>query len=211
MNPDEKASRRDGRHARGDRSRALVLEQSMRIASVEGLEGLTLGRLAADVAVSKGNLVTLFGTKESLQIATLDAAVGVFIKRVIAPSEGVVASPLARLRAVNDAFFAYVTSGIFPGGCILYATANEYRAKPGPLRDRALRYYDMWYAYLLDLVQRARDAGEIAADADPSAVTFELMAFQQAANTARLLDRGDEAVARAALLTRARLDALATV
>lgn len=209
MNPDENVHRRDGRHARGDRSRALVLERSMRIASVEGLEGLTLGRLAADVAVSKGNLVTLFGTKEALQIATLDAAVGVFITHVIAPSEGVVA-PLARLRAVNDAFFAYVTSGVFPGGCVLYATANEYRAKPGPLRDHALRYYDMWYAYLLDLVQRARDAGEIVAGADPSTVTFELMAFQQAANTARLLDRGDEAVARAAALTRARLDALAT-
>ncbi|MGZ3497554.1 MAG: TetR/AcrR family transcriptional regulator [Vulcanimicrobiaceae bacterium] len=198
-----KTTSKDGRRVRGEKSRALVLRRSMHMASVEGVEGLTMGRLAAQAAVSKGNLVALFGTKEALQLATLDAAAEVFRAKVVAPVR-TLASPLKQFSALCEAWFEYVEAGIFPGGCFVYATANEYRARPGPLRDRAKHYYDLWRDYLIEKFRRAQARGEAYSDVPAESFVFEIMAYQQAANTAIQLGDG-KAFRHAVSLTRERI------
>jgi AcrR family transcriptional regulator len=201
------APKRDGRNVRGDRSRAVVLKRALQIASIEGIDGVTLGRLAADAAVSKGNLATLFGTREALQLATLDAAANIFREAVI---EGV--SPalgaLERLMLVNDAWFNYARGDVFAGGCLIYATANEYRAKPGVVRDRAKDYYVRWRDYIAGVIRRGQAEGTIRRDVDALDVTLELMGYHQIANTNRLLDTESGAFDRIRKIARERIASL---
>lgn len=123
----------DGRRQRGERARAQVLEHATAIASTDGLEGLTIGRLATDAGVGKGNIQVLFGDKETLQLATLDAGVVHYREMVVEPALAL-ESPLARLRALTDGWFDYVASGASPGGCFVCAASYEYRARPGAIR-----------------------------------------------------------------------------
>src|ERR1700686_1817183 len=108
----------DGRLARGMRSRAAVLERSVQMTSRDGLEGLTIGALAADLGVHKSSVHALFGSKEDLQLATLAAARMILVKQVIEPAlpsdEG-----LPRLRAIGDAWCEYLAADVFSGGCFL--------------------------------------------------------------------------------------------
>jgi AcrR family transcriptional regulator len=179
----------DGRRLRGDKSRAAILARAVNVASTEGLGGLTMGTLASDVGISKGNISILFGDKETLQLATLDAATEIFVTKVVTPALRL-ASPLERLRYLTDGWFDYVDSRTFPGGCLLYGTANEFRARPGRIRDRANHHRTAWIRLLTATVRDGQEAGQIRDDVDPDQLVFELTAFQSAANTAALL--GDQ-------------------
>ncbi|MGH6680445.1 MAG: TetR/AcrR family transcriptional regulator [Bradyrhizobium sp.] len=161
----------------------------MDVASVEGFEGLTVGSLASDLSIGKSNISALFGDKQTLQIKTLDAAVAVFTERVIAPTRAEI-SPLKRLRRLCSGWFDYVERRVFPGGCIMYAAINEYRAKPGPLRDKVSAYRDAWKALLERTIREAQSAAEIGPHHHAQQLTFKLIAFQAASNAAALL--GDE-------------------
>src|SRR4051795_13268030 len=99
--PVTRAARR--RRADGERSRAAILREAARLATVEGLDGLSLGRLADAVGISKSGLYAHFGSKEELQLATIDAASAIFEELVIEPAEAV-PSGLPRLRAYVDGF-----------------------------------------------------------------------------------------------------------
>lgn len=187
---DDNETALDGRHRRGAKARAAVLAQAMRIASVQGLEGLTIGALAADLAISKGNITVLFGDKQALQLRTLDAAVEVFVRHMIAPYV-TIKSPIERLRRYCDGWFDYVEKRIFPGGCFLYSTSNEYRARPGPIQDRVKEHRNAWSTLLSKAARDAKFEGEIPADADTDQMVFELIAFQSAANTALLLGENE--------------------
>ncbi len=198
----------DGRRRRGARKRTAVLSRAVQIASTNGLEGLTIGRLAADLKISKGNITVLFGDKEALQIATLDAAVTAFASRVVKPSMAE-ASPIKRLRALCEGWFSYVEDRVLPGGCMLYASSNEYRARPGPIRDRVNHHRHAWNDALTAAVRDAQTAGEIRPDLDVPQLVFELTAYQAGANMAALLgDRG--AFLRARRATLERIGAAAT-
>ena len=179
----------DGRRRRGDQARIAVLERAMDVASVDGFEGLTVGSLASDLGIGKSNISALFGDKQTLQIKTLDAAVAVFSEKVIRPVEAET-SPIKRLRRLCGGWFDYVERRIFPGGCIMYAAINEYRAKPGPLRDKVNTYRDAWKGLLERTIREAQSAGEIGLDHDAHRLAFKLIAFQAASNAAALL--GDE-------------------
>jgi len=197
----------DGRRARGDRARASLLQQAVQIASIDGLEGLTLGRLALAAGVGKSNVSVLFGNKERVQAETLDAAVALFAERVIKPSLAK-ASPLARLRTLCDAWFDYVEQRVLPGGCFVTATANEYRTRPCALQDQVQRHRANWQALLERLAVEAKRAGEMRSDVDAQQLVFELTAFQMSANMATLM--GDDALfARARRSTRRRIAAAA--
>ena len=161
----------------------------MDVASVDGFEGLTVGSLASDLGIGKGNISVLFGDKETLQIKTLAAAVEVFVEKVIAPTRGEI-SPIERLWRLCGGWFDYVERRVFPGGCIMYAAINEYRARPGKLRDKVNTYRDAWKALLENTIREAQSAGEIGPDLDAQQLAFKLVAFQAAANAAALL--GDE-------------------
>ncbi len=180
-------SETDGRFRRGRKARGAILDLATKVASVHGLQGLTIGSLAADLGISKGNITVLFGDKESLQVHTLDRAVDVFVERVVRP-QLTVASPLERLKGFCMAWFAYVSERVFPGGCMLYAATNEYRARPGLVQDRVNHHRRAWERLLSSTATAARSAGEIEASVDVPQLVFELMAFQASANVAAFLD-----------------------
>jgi AcrR family transcriptional regulator len=184
----------DGRRARGDRTRQLVLENAVQIASVEGLEGLTLGRVASASGVAKATIQTLFGSREELQIRTLDFAVvmiGSAILQLVPPR----ARGLSRLRRLADAWFAVVEDGLLPGGCLMTAAVTEYRARPGVLRDAVVAHRAHWRARLLDAAREAQADGSLARDADVDKIVYEILALENAAN-GPCIDRADFDLAR---------------
>lgn len=176
----------DGRRRRGDQARIAVLERAMDVASVDGFEGLTVGSLASDLGIGKSNISALFGDKETLQIKTLDAAVGVFIENVVTPANAET-SPLKRLQRLCGGWFDYVERRVFPGGCVLHAAINEYRARPGAIRDKVNSYRNTWKALLERTIREAQSAEEIGLNHDAQQLAFKLIAFEAASNTAALL------------------------
>jgi AcrR family transcriptional regulator len=180
---------RDGRRVRGDRARAQILTHSTAIASIEGLDGLTIGRLAAEASVGKGNIQVLFGDKESLQLATLQSAVDLYRAAVIEPAL-TQPSPLRQLQALVEGWFGFVEERTLPGGCFINATSNEYRARPGRIRDQVKQHRFEARSRLKGLIVEAKKLGELRSDVDEAQFSFELLAFQAAANVAALM--GDE-------------------
>jgi AcrR family transcriptional regulator len=176
----------DGRRARGRRSRAAVLERSVQMASRDGLEGLTIGVLAADLGAHKSSVHALFGSKEELQLATLAAARAILIDQVVVPAlssdEG-----LPRLQAIGDAWFDYLASDVFSGGCFLCAASAEMDGRPGPLRDAVASVMREWIAVLSSNLEAAVTADELRADVDAAAMAFRLNALGMAANWQRQL------------------------
>jgi AcrR family transcriptional regulator len=185
--PDDRI--KDGRRRRGAQSRAIVLSRAIEISSIEGLEGLTIGRLATDVGISKGNITVLFGDKEALQIATLDAAVEIFSAKVVAPMADV-KEPSERLQAFCDNWFDYIEQRVFAGGCMLYGMSSEYRARPGKIQDRVNHHRNAWTKLLSAAASEAQRRGQIRHDIDVDQLVFELTSFQATASIAAAL--GDQ-------------------
>lgn len=193
------------RKAQGEQTRAAILEIAVHIASVEGLEGLTIGRLAAELKLSKSGLFAHFGSKEELQLATVDAARTIFIREVIEPT---LKSPggLPRLLNICDLWLSYVESGVFRGGCFFAAVAAEFDSRPGPVRDRIAEIMDEWLAALRRAIVQSQDAGHVARDADPERLAFEFNALELGANSSMQLHgcRHGFTYARDAILDRLR-------
>lgn len=193
------------RRARGDRTRQAILEVAVHVASAEGLEGLTIGRLASELSMSKSGLFAHFGSKEELQLATVEAARDIFIREVIRPSFEA-AKGLPRLWKLCDVWLAYVKSEVFRGGCFFAAAAAEFDGRPGPVRDRVAGIMKEWLDLLRGSIKEAREAGQLRADTDPAQLAFELNALEMGANWAFQLygDRQAFSRARAATLERLR-------
>jgi AcrR family transcriptional regulator len=199
----------DGRLARGERTRAAVLRRAADIASVDGLDGLSIGRLAGDLSVSKAGVFAHFGSKEDLQLATIAAAAERFADEVVVPA---LAAPegLDRLVALYDCWLDYSRRRVFPGGCFFFCTFAEFHARPGRVRDELAAVRRRWLDAGAGLVADARDRGEIAADCDPDALAFELDAIGMAANLHDQLCDDPTGFDRARAAVRARLRSLAT-
>jgi len=195
----------DGRRIRGDESRRVILGHAIDTASVDGLDGLTIGRLADAAGHSKSGVATLFGSKQQLQLATIAAAREVFVDRVIAPARARSQRGLSRVCALITAWLNYSDERVFRGGCFFAATSVEYDAKPGPLRDAVVAASNEWEDYLTVSIERAMDAGELPGLDDARQLTFELVSFLEAANTRSLLHSSVEPYDRAAAAVRARL------
>ncbi|QDC03312.1 TetR/AcrR family transcriptional regulator [Mesorhizobium sp. 8] len=194
----------DRRRLRGERARASILEHAIAIASTDGLEGLSIGRVAADAGVAKGNIQVLFGDKESLQLATLENAVELYQRVVLDPAMAL-ATPAVRLEAVITAWFDFVEKRVLPGGCFLNAISSEYRARPGRIRDRINEHRAAIRDRFATLLRLGQEAGEFRKELDIDQLVFELVAFQAAANVAALMGDTDEfTLARSASLNRIR-------
>jgi AcrR family transcriptional regulator len=193
------------RRARGGDTRQAILEVAVDVASAEGLEGLTIGRLASELSMSKSGLFAHFGSKEELQLATVDAARDIFIREVIRPSF-VAGNGLPRLWKLCDVWLAYVRGGVFRGGCFFAAAAAEFDGRPGPVRDRVAGIMKEWLATLRGSIAEAREAGQLKREADPAQLAFELNALEMGANWAFQLygDRQAFSRARDAMLERLR-------
>ena len=194
---------------RGDKTRHAILAAAAQIASVEGLEGLSLGRLAADLGMSKSGLFAHFGSKEELQLKTLRAARRIFFEAAVRPAldmpEGI-----ERLAALMQADIDYLSGDAFDGGCLFISSAAEYDSRPGPIRDMVQETMSSWLDLLNDQATIAGDNGELKAGTDPRGLVWELHAFGLALNWDRQLNHAGDARERAQTASRARLHAAAT-
>jgi AcrR family transcriptional regulator len=177
-------------------TRAAVTDAAVDRASVDGLDGLTIGALAGEVEMRKSSLFSLFGSKEELQLATLDAAVRQFTDEVWGP---VADQPpgRARLLALCDSWLSYHEREVMPGGCFLTTATVEFDARPGPLRDKVGHTMERWHGVLEREAAIAVDSGELAADTQPADVAFELNALAAAASYGFQLSRDREVFERA--------------
>src|SRR3954469_14661882 len=153
------------RKAHGERTRRGILDVAVDLASAEGLEGLTIGRLASELSMSKSGLFAHFGSKEDLQLATVEAARHIFIREVIRPAF-VAEHGLGRLWKLCDIWLGYVQSGVFRGGCFFAAAAAEFDGRPGPVRDRIADIMKEWLAALRRAVVEAQAAGQLERGVD---------------------------------------------
>jgi AcrR family transcriptional regulator len=161
--------------SKGAATRAAILDRAVDLASAEGLEGLTIGRLAAELEMSKSGLFAHFGSKQELQLATVSAAARSFSAAVIEPALGA-SDGAPRLRAMADSYLAHLDGGAYAGGCFWAATSAEYDDRPGPVRDAIAAALDAW---LTELERQAQIAGA----AEPGRLAFELYAVVMGANS----------------------------
>jgi AcrR family transcriptional regulator len=192
---------------KGERTRHSILTTAAALASQEGLEPLSIGRLAEATGMSKSGLFAHFGSKEELQLATVDHAAQLFVDEVIAPAR---AAPrgVARVWALCDRMIDYAERQVFPGGCFFAATSAEFNHKPGPVRDRIVQMIQSWLSYLEHAVEQAQAAGELPDQPSARELAFQLDAFAQASNAQYQLFRNPAVFAEARRAIRERLESL---
>ncbi len=166
---------------RGHATKQGILEVATAIASVEGLEGLTLGSLAAELSMSKSGLFAHFGSKEELQLATIEHARQIYVDQVILP--GLAHSPgIATLQGLCDRYVALMERRVFPGGCFFAAAMAEFDARPGVVRDTIAALQRQWLDMLEGAAADGIGAGELDGSVDPIQLAFELEAAMLSAN-----------------------------
>ncbi|GLP63628.1 TetR family transcriptional regulator [Streptomyces sp. TUS-ST3] len=179
-------TRLDGRVERGNRTRRTVLRRAVDIASVEGLEALSVGRLAGDLELSKSGVFALFGSKQELQLATVREASRIFVTEVLEPVAEA-AEGLARLRGLCEGWLRYSEERVFPGGCFFYGVTAEFDAREGAVHDALVEAQRAWLAELERCAAQARVRGELGADTDPAQLAFEVVALMETANAMSVL------------------------
>ena len=197
---------RGPRHPRadGERTRSAILRAAASLATVDGLEGLSIGNLAAAIGMSKSGLYAHFGTKQELQLATVDEAERILTEEVVQPA--LAASPgLGQLAAACEAFFSYVERRVFPGGCFFAATALEMGARPGPVKERVAAIQSGFTALLRSFAATALEQHELPAREDPDRLAFELHAILLGADTKFVLNDDPAVLDLARQVVRLRL------
>jgi AcrR family transcriptional regulator len=177
------------------RTRAAILDRSVAVASIEGLEGLTIGRLAADLQMSKAGVLGHFGTKEELQLEALGTARGIFVREVWERAQDA-APGRARLLAIADAWLSYLARDVFPGGCFVTAASCEFDDRPGRVRDAVATLHREWLAALAGEARRALADGDLPRGTVPEDVAFTMNAIAMGVNQARHLLGDPDAPAR---------------
>jgi AcrR family transcriptional regulator len=195
----------DGRIVRGGQTRSAVLEAAVALASVDGLEAMSLARLADAAGVSKSGLFAHWPDKEILQLAVIERAARQWLDEIVTPA---LSAPrgIRRLWALHERRLAFYAAGTLPGRCFFVATEAEFDDRPGPVRDALAAAIGDWYRLIRTVAAQAVELGELRADTDISQLAFEIQALGEAAvTTSRLLqtERGT-AYSRRAVLSRLR-------
>ena len=193
----------DGRRRRGNATRESILQAAADLASVEGLEGLTIGRLATELEMSKSGLFAHFGSKEELQLATIDAARRRFVEHVVKPSRSLPRGR-ERLEALINDWLAYFRSEQFDGGCFFHTVKAEFDSRPdNAVREVVMEDVRQFLGLLSREVRKAQEAGDLDPTVDPEQLAFELDALGTAVNSgwqlhedSAVFDRGRRAIAR---------------
>lgn len=195
----------DGRLARGERTRVAVLDAAVAIASVDGLDAMSLARLADATAVSKSGLFAHWPDKERLQLAIVAHAVRQWTERIVSPA---LAAPrgVRRLWALHECRLAFYAADTLPGGCFFHATQAEFDDRPGPVRDAIAAARADWYELLRTVAAQAVDLCELQAGTDVGQLAFEIEALGEAVvSSVRLFHTPHVAVySRKAVLDRLR-------
>ena len=170
----------------GERSYRAILDAAARLATLEGLEGLSFARVADEIGMSKSGLFSHFASKQDLQLATIATAEAVYAAEVVEPAmqlpEG-----LERLEKLCERFLSYVKRDVFPGGCFFLSTAAELDTRRGPVRDRVRAVIAGWTELIEANLLAAQQQGDLAQDADTGQLTFEINALLHEANSHYLL------------------------
>jgi AcrR family transcriptional regulator len=192
------------KRAPGERSRSRIVEQAAQLATVEGLEGLSIGRLAEATGLAKSSVWALFGSKEELQLATINAARDSFVAEVVTPALETTEPGRERLQALCEGYLSYVERRIFPGGCFFVAASVEVGARPGRVHDGVAAIQQQWRDLLEHEARTAAENGELPGGTDPGQLAFELCVILAGTNIVSIL-HDDFAVvdrARSAVSTR---------
>jgi AcrR family transcriptional regulator len=192
------------KRADGVRTQATIVREAVSLATVDGLEGLSIGNLAAALGMSKSGVYAHFGSKQELQSAAVEEAGRIFNAEVIEPA---LAAPpgLPQLLTVCDAFFDHLQRRTFPGGCFFAGAALEMGTHPGPVREQIASFQSGFTALIRQFVNTALERHELPADEDPEALTFELNGIILAANTNFVLHQDSQTLDIARRVVRRRL------
>ena len=203
--PEERgAGRLRAQRSDGIRSRQAILQEAARLATVEGLEGLSIARLADAVGMSKSGLYAHFGSKEELQLATIEAASTVFGEQVLEPAS-VAATGIERLQRLVDGFLRYVEVDTFPGGCFFASVLAEVDMHPGLVRDALVGFLNDWLGLLEAAVRQAQAEQAIDVAEDAGQLAFEIEAALFLANAQFIVARTTEPIERARRAIERRL------
>jgi AcrR family transcriptional regulator len=192
------------RRADGERSHHAILRGATELATLDGLEGLSIGGLADHIGMSKSGLYAHFGSKEELQLATIEAAQEIFDREVTRPAlehpEGV-----ARVIGMADAYLSYLERRVFPGGCFFAAAGAEFATREGPVKQKLQEFAAEGMNALAETIRDAQARGQVDPDTDADQLAFEIDALLHGANSTFLLTRDPEVLERARRGIRARL------
>jgi AcrR family transcriptional regulator len=184
------------------------VSRSAQLASAEGLEAVSLQRLAGDLGISKSGLFAHFGSKEELQLATVEEASRVFTREVLKPGLSAPAG-IGRLWALCEAHLSYLERKVFPGGCFFEAAAAEFDSRPGPVRDAVMEGVRYWAGSLARATREAQAVGEVDPKADPEQLAWELGCLLSGANGSHVIDGDGVGFERARRAIRDRLQRVA--
>ena len=182
--------------SKGQVSRTTILRAATKLATTKGLDGLSIGDLAAEVGMSKSGLYAHFKSKEQLELATIEAASEIFDREVLRPAMAALAGS-QQLRALVDSFLAHLERRVFPGGCFFAAVAMELNTRPGLARDRVVEVQQQWLSLLRKCFLDAQAIGEIHPRADVGLAVFETEAMLLAANLQFVLTNDSTPLAQA--------------
>jgi len=199
----------DRRRLRGDRTRQAIVSQASKLASAEGLEAVSLQRLASELGISKSGLFAHFGSKEELQLATVEEAARVFTDEVLRPGLRT-PSGLGRVWALCNAFLSYLKRGVFPGGCFFEAAVAEFDSRPGPVRDAVVAKRGYWVSSLARAIRAAAAAGDVQPGVDAEQLAWELRCLLVGANGSFVVDGENTGIERARRAIRDRLERIAS-
>jgi AcrR family transcriptional regulator len=188
----------------GERTRAAILREAVSLATVDGLEGLSIGNLAASLGMSKSGLYAHFGSKQDLQLATVDEAERIFQAEVIEPALAAPAG-VAQLVALCEGFFGHLERRTFPGGCFFAGAALEMGPRPGPVNERVAAFQRGFVGLIHQFVATSLELGQLPDDEDVDQLTFELNGIILAANTNVVLAQDPRALEIARRVVRRRL------
>ena len=180
----------------GVRRRSAILREAAQLATVEGIEGLSIGRLADAVGMSKAGLYAHFGSKQELQLATIETASAIFDERVVKPASAA-GTALERLQQLAENFLRHVEEGVFPGGCFFASVAAEMDTRSGPVRDLAVQLTEDWFRQLEAAVRDAQDEGAIDPHEDAAQLAFELDSYLLLANAQFVASQNSTPIERA--------------
>jgi AcrR family transcriptional regulator len=190
--------------ADGARTREAIVREAVSLATLHGLEGLSIGNLAHALDMSKSGIYAHFGSKQDLQLATVDEARRIFQTEVIDPALGAPAG-LEQLVTICDAFFDHLARRTFPGGCFFAGATLEMGTRPGPVKEQIAAFQHELTALIRQFVVTAVEQHELPNNENPDALTFELNGIILAANTNFVLRQDPAALDMAKQIVRRRL------
>jgi AcrR family transcriptional regulator len=197
------------RQARGLRTREAILARAVDIASVQGLEGLTVGSLATQLKMSKSGLFAHFGSKEDLQLATVELARQIFINKVTRPAIAAVRG-MPRLWGLIEHWLALVEKRVFQGGCFFSAASFEFDSRRGVVRDRIAAIMHEWIGAITRAVCEAQKAGHLDPNVHPTRLAFEIHGIAMGAHWAHQLLDDKHAYSRARTILLEKLRSIST-